>query len=341
MKFLTVPISIVAALTSVFLFAADADARPLGGKKSIGMKRDSAQQNTATPPSAPAAAPAKSAAPAATPAAPAAAPSGMSKWLGPLAGLAAGGLLASMFMGGGFGGLKMFDILLFAGLAFGAFMVWRMMSQRKAAAATGTTSAGGNTTQYAGAAQSGNTTAPYEPYTSPTAPAPPSSVPTPLGSASGGVVTPEIGSRLAGGNASTATIEAATVAPRIPADFEVEPFLRHGRIAFTRMQAANDARDLNDIREFTTPEMYAELAMQIQDRGDVAQRTDILTMDAKLLEVVTEANRQRMIASVRFTGTFRDGASSPTESLDEVWHVTKQIDDPKSTWLLAGIQQVE
>ena len=338
MKFLTVPISIFAALMSVFLFAADADARPLGGKKSIGMKRDSAQQNTATPPSAPAAAPAKSAAPAGTPATPAAAPSGMSKWLGPLAGLAAGGLLASMFMGGGFGGLKMFDILLFAGLAFGAFMVWRIMSQRKAAA---NASAGGNTTQYAGAAHSGNTTAPYEPYASPTAPAPPSSLPTPLGSASGGVVTPEIGSRLAGGNASTATIEAATIAPRIPADFEVEPFLRHGRIAFTRMQAANDARDLNDIREFTTPEMYAELAMQIQERGDVAQRTDILTMDAKLLEVVTEADRQRMIASVRFTGTFRDGDSSPTESLDEVWHVTKQLDDPKSTWLLAGIQQVE
>ena len=341
MKFLTVPISIVAALTSVFLFAADADARPLGGKKSVGMKRDSAQQNTATPPSAPAAAPAKSVAPAGTPAMPAAAPSGMSKWLGPLAGLAAGGLLASMFMGGGFGGLKMFDILLFAGLAFGAFMVWRMLAQRKAAAAAATASAGGNTMQYAGAAHSGNTTAPYEPYASPTAPAPPSSVPTPSGSASGGVITPEIGSRLAGGNASTATIEAATVAPRIPADFEVEPFLRHGRIAFTRLQAANDARDLNDIREFTTPEMFAELAMQIHERGDVAQRTDILTMDAKLLEVVTEADRQRMIASVRFTGTFRDGATSPTESLDEVWHVTKQLDDPKSTWLLAGIQQVE
>ena len=149
MKFLTVPISIVAALTSVFLFAADADARPLGGKKSVGMKRDSAQQNTATPPSAPAAAPAKSVAPAGTPAMPAAAPSGMSKWLGPLAGLAAGGLLASMFMGGGFGGLKMFDILLFAGLAFGAFMVWRMLAQRKAtaAAAAATASAGGNTMQ--------------------------------------------------------------------------------------------------------------------------------------------------------------------------------------------------
>lgn len=327
MKFITT--SILIAITSTILLAADADARPLGGKKSIGMKRDSAQQNTATSPSTPAA-PAKAAAPAAAPAAAAPAASGMSKWLGPLAGLAAGGLLASLFMGGGFAGLKMFDILLFAGLAFGAFMIWRMMAQRKAAANAG---AGGNAMQYSGNAASGSgsgkPTAPYVPYSAP-APA-----------ASGGVVTPEIGSRIADGNASNATIEAATIAPRIPADFEVEPFLRQGRIAFTRLQAANDARDLNDIRDFTTPEMYAELAMQIQERGDAPQRTEILTMNANLLEVVTEADRKRTIASVRFTGTFRDGKDAPTESLDEVWHVTKDLGDAKSSWLLAGIQQVE
>ena len=312
-------VCVVIAFTSAILFVADADARPLGGKKSIGMKRDSVQQNTATPPAQNAVAPAKSAAPAGTPATPAVAPSGMSKWLGPLAGLAAGGLLASLFMGGGFGGIKMFDILLFAGLAFGAYMIWRAMARRKAA------DAGGNTMQYAGAAS-----APAPAYA-------PSSAGSPASSAT--AVTPEIGSRLADGNASAATIEAATAAPRIPADFEIGPFLRHGRVAFTRLQAANDARDLNDIRDFTTPEMYAELAMQIQERGNVAQRTEIVAMDTNLLEVVTEG--RRMIASVRFTGQFKDGATGPVESLDEVWHVTKQLDDPQSTWLLAGIQQVE
>jgi predicted lipid-binding transport protein (Tim44 family) len=320
-------VSILIAFTSTILFVADADGRPLGGRKSIGMKRDAAQQSPATPPAQNTVAPAKSAAPAATPATPAAAPSGMSKWLGPLAGLAAGGLLASMFMGGGgFGGIKMFDILLFAGLAFGVFMIWRAMSRRKAAEG----GAGANTMQYAGTgAASANAPTIPPSYTPPSASFPASS---------GSVVTPEIGSRLADGHASVATIEAATVAPRIPADFEIEPFLRQGRVAFTRLQAANDARDLNDIRDFTTPEMYAELAMQIQERGNVAQRTEIVTMDAKLLEVVTEGTR--MIASVRFTGTFRD-TQGPVESLDEVWHVTKRLDDPQSTWLLAGIQQVE
>ena len=320
MKFLAA--SIVIALTSAVLLMPDADARPLGGGKSIGMKRA-----VTPPPAAPAQSavtPAKPAATAATPvpATPAPAPSGMSKWLGPLAGLAAGGLLASMFMGGGFGGIKMFDILLFAGLAFGAFMIWRAMARRKGAE----TGAGANTLQYAGA-----TDAPYAP----------ASAAYPAPSATPG--TPEIGSRLADGPASTAAIEAATAAPRIPADFEVEPFLRQGRVAFIRLQDANDRRDLNDIRDFTTPEMYAELAMQIQERGNVEQRTEIVAMDAKLLEVVTEGEgkARRMIASVRFTGQFRDGAQGPVEALDEVWQVTKQLEDPQSTWLLAGIQQVE
>jgi len=303
------------------MFTADVEARPLGGKKSIGMKRDSVQPAT---PAAPAqSVPVKPPIPATAPV-PAAPAPGMSRWLGPLAGLAAGGLLASLFMGGGFAGIKMFDILLIAALAFGAFMIWRMMSARKVAA-TGNPAA----TQYSGAPD-------------PFARTPAASVPI-SGGGSSRPVTPEIGSRLADGNASAAAIESATSSPRIPADFDVEPFLRQGRVAFIRLQAANDARDLNDIRDFTTPEMYAELAMQIQERGDVAQRTEIVNMDAKLLEVVTEGEgrARRMIASVRFTGQFRDGAQGPIESLDEVWHVTKQLEDPQSTWLLAGIQQVE
>ena len=320
----TIIATIVIAFLSLGMLATEIEARPLGGKRSIGMKRDPVQQNTVTPAAPSQGVPAKSAAPA-TPV-PAAAAPGMSRWLGPLAGLAAGGLLASLFMGHGFGGIKMFDILLLAGLAFGGFMIWRMMMAKKLAASGPAT---GQATHYAGAPA----------YA--TNPAQAASSPFP-GGGSTRPVTPEIGSGLAGGNASPAAIESATVAPRIPADFEVEPFLRQGRVAFIRLQAANDARDLNDIRDFTTPEMYAELAMQIQERGNVAQRTEIVNMDTRLLEVVTEGEgrARRMIASVRFTGQFRDGAEAPLESLDEVWHVTKQLDDPQSTWLLAGIQQV-
>ncbi|WP_150630600.1 Tim44 domain-containing protein, partial [Pseudomonas fluorescens] len=53
---------------------------------------------------------------------------GASRWLGPLAGIAAGGLLASMFMGGGFQGMQIFDILIMAVIAF---LVFRFIAARR------------------------------------------------------------------------------------------------------------------------------------------------------------------------------------------------------------------
>jgi len=57
-----------------------------------------------------------------------AAASGASRWLGPLAGLAAGGLLASMFMGDGFEGIQFMDILIFGLIAF---VIFRLLAARR------------------------------------------------------------------------------------------------------------------------------------------------------------------------------------------------------------------
>jgi predicted lipid-binding transport protein (Tim44 family) len=138
---------------------------------------------------------------------------------------------------------------------------------------------------------------------------------------------------LSGGSASPAP--AATTA-NIPADFPVESFLRSAKTTFIRLQAANDRKDLNDIREYTTPEMFAEISMQMQERGDAPQRTDVLSVSGELLEVANEGNLA--IASVRFTGQLRENGDAP-EGVDEIWHVQKDLSDDKSVWLLAGIQQ--
>ncbi len=314
---------------SIFTFGAlgymsDADAkRRLGGGKSTGTQKESIQKDATPPtakPAAPAAAPATGAVPAA--AAPVAA-SGMSKWMGPLAGLAAGGLLAAMFMGGAFDGLKFFDILLMIGLAVGVFFVVRMFLRKKAAEMGGANQT--DRTQYAGAG------APYSP--------PPSAAPEAVSAATttNRVATPEIGSRLSTANASPDVINAATASPRIPADFDVAPFERNSKAAFIRLQASNDAKDLDDIREFTSPEMFGELALQIQERGDAAQKTEVVSVDARVIEVVIENNKA--VASVRYTGVLRED-NEPTEGFDEVWHVAKDLSDDKSTWKLVGIQQL-
>lgn len=82
--------------------------------------------------------------------------------------------------------------------------------------------------------------------------------------------------------------------------------------------------------------MYAEISMQMMERGDAVQKTDVVTINAELLEVAQEPDL--MVASVRFTGLLRENDSAP-ESVDEIWHVQRNPDNPKSSWLLAGIQQ--
>lgn len=59
-------------------------------------------------------------------------PTGASRWLGPLAGLAAGGLLAALLFGDGFQGFQLFDFLVIAALIFGVMMLFRTMRSRPA-----------------------------------------------------------------------------------------------------------------------------------------------------------------------------------------------------------------
>ena len=131
---------------------------------------------------------------------------------------------------------------------------------------------------------------------------------------------------------------ATSLAPSyIPEDFPVESFLRNAKASFIRLQAANDRKDINDVREYTTPEIFAEISLQMQERGNAVQNTEVLSIDAELLEVSNEGDYS--IASVRFTGQLREN-NAAIESVDEIWHVQKNLRDDKSVWLLAGIQQV-
>lgn len=122
-----------------------------------------------------------------------------------------------------------------------------------------------------------------------------------------------------------------------PHDFDAEAFARQAKVNFIRLQAAHDAGNVDDIREFTTPEMYAEIRLQMADRGMSEQRTDIVELDAQVLEVVEEA--QRYVVSVRFSGLLREDPGAAPASFDEVWHLTKPVSGAGG-WVIAGIQQV-
>lgn len=130
---------------------------------------------------------------------------------------------------------------------------------------------------------------------------------------------------------------AAPAATTIPEGFDSEAFLRVAKLNFVRLQAANDAKNIDDIREFVSPEVFAEIKMQMDERGHAAQQTDVVTLNAELLEVTTEA--QRHIASVRFSGMIRETEGSAAAPFDEIWNLSKPADGAKG-WAISGIQQI-
>jgi predicted lipid-binding transport protein (Tim44 family) len=272
-------VALCAAFLTLGLASVDVEAKRLGGGSSFGMQR--ATPRPAAPFPAQNAVPVQRPQPAMTPQAQVPQPAGMSRWLGPIAGIAAGIGLAALFshfgLGEGFASLMAIALIVFA-----AIFVVRLLFRRPQPAAV----------QYAGAP------APYPP------------------------IEPVV----------------ADAAPAVPAGFDVEGFLRNAKVNFIRLQAANDAGNLDDIRSYTTPEMFAEIKMQYDERGHAPQNTDVVQLDAQLLDLATEERRH--IASVRFHGLIREAAGAAPEGFDEVWHLAKPVDG-SSGWIVAGIQQVQ
>ena len=124
----------------------------------------------------------------------------------------------------------------------------------------------------------------------------------------------------------------------VPAGFDTEGFIRNAKVGFIRLQAAHDAGDLADIREFTSPEMFAEIRMDLEQRHGLPQKTDIVSLNAEIADVAEDSYRH--IVSVRFTGSLREEANAAPVAIDEIWHLTKPING-QGGWVLAGIQQVQ
>jgi predicted lipid-binding transport protein (Tim44 family) len=288
-----------ATFTSLAIISTDAAAKRLGGSQSFGMSRSTAPTQSSTVPPKSATAPAQQAAPAPAAAPSAAAPAaGKRSWLGPIAGLAAGIGLAALLSHFGLGeGVANF--LMIALLVMAAIFVVRLLLRKREPQ--------GNL-QYAGTVAG-------------------------MGAGAQRVEPMHFDSAIvgAGGTAPQAT------SGNIPVDFDTTGFLRQAKLNFVRLQAANDRGDMDDIKSFTGPEVFAEIQLQYEERGRTPQQTDVVELDAALLEVVTESNQH--IASVRFHGLLREEIGAAPAAFDEIWHLTKPVDGSRG-WLVAGIQQI-
>jgi predicted lipid-binding transport protein (Tim44 family) len=121
-----------------------------------------------------------------------------------------------------------------------------------------------------------------------------------------------------------------------PAGFNATEFVRHARLNFVRLQEAYDRKDLSTMSDFLAPEVYREIEADIRAAGAGEERTEVLTLEAEVLDVAEEAGSY--IVSVRFTGMMRESAGREAEPFREIWHLEKPLSG-RSGWMLAGIQQ--
>ena len=119
-----------------------------------------------------------------------------------------------------------------------------------------------------------------------------------------------------------------------PENFNSETFLREAKVAFYRLQAAYDQKNRQDLCVFTAPEVFAEIEMQLRERGDEPNKTDIIDLNAELLDVSKQADS--VMASVRFTGSIKEN-NDPITPLDEIWHFRQFAGN--TNWVVGGIQQ--
>ncbi len=139
------------------------------------------------------------------------------------------------------------------------------------------------------------------------------------------------------GRNTTGSRTDTVVAPwDVPADFDVPRFLRKAKGAFVRLQEAWDKADLQDIRRFTSREVFGEFSRQLAERGSAPNVTEVVTLGAELLDVATvDAS---YVAKVKFSGMIKEDAGAPVAPFSEIWQLSKPLDG-RSSWVIAGIAQ--
>lgn len=314
-----IAISGAALVTASF----DAEARRAGGGSSVGRQSSKVtqQRQATTPPAAANNTAGATAAPAAAGAATAgaagaAAKSGASRWLGPIAGIAAGlgiaALLSSMGLSGAFAEF-LSSALLIAVVVFGVMFIIRRL--RGAAPRPATQGAFGGANNASGEPQ-------QQPMWRETLkPAAPAAAPV----AAAVAAAPVAATPKAGDDNNWF----------VPGDFDTPNFLKQAKDQFVRIQAVWDSGSTDRLRDYLTDDLITELKPQLTERGAAPNKTEVVLLNAELLGIETVSDGH--LASVRFSGMLREAPGAEAFRFEEVWNLFKPAN---GGWLLAGIQQI-
>lgn len=331
-RLITVLTIVISTFTMLGVTMDEAEARRFGGGSSFGRQSSNIMQKrapaqapratqNATPNAANPAAANRGAAAGAT-----AQRSGMSRFLGPIAGIAAGlGIMALLSSLGLSGALLEFlsSAVLIAIVIFGVmFIVRRLRGTQAKPAAQGAFGSQG------GQAQDFYTNRQASDYNQQQTRTP-------------GVFNraPESSSQQSSfASSEQQSTQAQPLDPSwfVPEGFDTMTFLNVAKQQFVRIQGLWDQGDVEQLKDYLTDDLVTELSPQIIEQASQGGHpTEVVLLNAELLGMEQVAGGH--LASVRFSGMLREEPGQEAFRFEEVWNLYKTAD---SGWLLAGIQQI-
>ncbi|MDL2328177.1 39S ribosomal protein L45 [Desulfosarcina sp. OttesenSCG-928-A07] len=132
----------------------------------------------------------------------------------------------------------------------------------------------------------------------------------------------------------------ASASPAVswPPGFDPEEFLKGATTIYTRLQTSWDKRDIEDIRMFTSPEVFAEIQRQAKE-DPTPGKTELLMINPSIVEARDVGNQT--VVSVRYDVTLREDTDTVAKQVLELWHFSRDRNNPNDFWMLEGIQQME
>ena len=121
--------------------------------------------------------------------------------------------------------------------------------------------------------------------------------------------------------------------------FDQAEFLEGAKLFFSRFQQARDSREFDELKPFLSDDVYADATGGVE-KNSVETRTEIMLLNARLMEVKSESGRT--YATVFYDGQIRKAETGDQpEHIRAVWEFSRNETVANGLWILEKINIVD
>lgn len=118
--------------------------------------------------------------------------------------------------------------------------------------------------------------------------------------------------------------------------FDTDAFVAEAPKHFEQLQRAWDEQNWDEISEYTSPELLAQLKTNRSVLPE-QQTTEVISCMAEL--VGFNQSRAETVVSINFHGWIKEQGDDQTTEFSEIWHLSRVAGENGVNWVIVGIEQ--